>query len=598
MKESAEPNSDRLKAEFRQKLENYKAAPSANLWDRIDLSLEKEEALVYKNRLRIYARLAAACLLLLIAFSAVFVTGNLQRFNPQGPNVATITNNPAPKTTSGKEAKAIFDNSPGGNKALALYQADNNPAPGAKQKETVKANPETVAEGSEKVKAAAKNTVSPLTAAASGARIQNPETGSPATGNPLPSGGASATGFSGKINAAPFLVLAGETQTVATTETDSKKARYGLAALSTGNAFKYKLAGKNILSEEVAFALNRNYATQFTEKSNSRTVTEAEQAFAGNKAPGIPAEELNKPAPLIMVLPETLLALQPLEADEPVLKEKSALAGSRWGMRVMYAGSGFKSGMALATNVEELPVQEPESTLLPPGLSDPREQGVKEYKAAIQEFNHTTRAAYSSRLNVLLGYKLTGKFSLESGLALTQNRAISTSGYLFRGTGSGSSGGTAAQFAGATSPGTVLQTVMAQDFQPYSPVTRTAAFETEYRFYYVGIPVNLRFQTGQKAIRYFAATGVSFNKLLRAETHNQHPEFRSVTVENQYYRQWLPSLMLQTGVGYKFAENWQLEAALEGTQYLKPLISDESLAGRKQQNPQQLGVTLGVGYSF
>src|SRR6478752_8410856 len=114
MKRSADLNSDHVKAEFRQKLENYKAAPSENLWDKIELTLDKEEPKVYKNRFRVYSLLAAACLALLLAFGMLLIPKKWQQFQNGSPELATNTNsqkqpiiNQTEKETSASEPERI-----------------------------------------------------------------------------------------------------------------------------------------------------------------------------------------------------------------------------------------------------------------------------------------------------------------------------------------------------------------------------------------------------------------------------------------------------------------------------------------------------------
>src|SRR5687768_4010199 len=104
MKRSADPNSDKMKAEFRHKLENYKAAPSENLWDKIELSLDKEEALVYKNRFHVNSRLAAACLALLIAFAVIFVPRKWEQLENQEAEIAAAKTGQTNKADSKTEA--------------------------------------------------------------------------------------------------------------------------------------------------------------------------------------------------------------------------------------------------------------------------------------------------------------------------------------------------------------------------------------------------------------------------------------------------------------------------------------------------------------
>src|SRR5687767_13451907 len=127
MKRSADPNSDKMKAEFRHKLENYKAAPSENLWDKIELSLDKEEALVYKNRFRVYSRLAAACLALLIAFAVIFVPRKWEQLENQEAEIAAAKTGQTNKVNSKTEAPISTGENLPENKQAPESLASNSP---------------------------------------------------------------------------------------------------------------------------------------------------------------------------------------------------------------------------------------------------------------------------------------------------------------------------------------------------------------------------------------------------------------------------------------------------------------------------------------
>ena len=60
------PN-DNFRKGFSHKLKHYQAAPHRDLWNRIELTLDKQEAGIYKKRFKVYSQLAAACLLLLLS---------------------------------------------------------------------------------------------------------------------------------------------------------------------------------------------------------------------------------------------------------------------------------------------------------------------------------------------------------------------------------------------------------------------------------------------------------------------------------------------------------------------------------------------------
>ncbi|KAA9340068.1 outer membrane beta-barrel protein [Adhaeribacter soli] len=623
MRKSAEPNSDRLKAEFRQKLEKYEVAPSESLWERLDLSLEKEAAAAYKNRMRIYARLAAACLLLLVAFSLVFVSGSLQPYSEQDPRVVIFGN-----ITDQEQAPMVAENAtPADNRlpknAIASGKKVQPSAPGKEMTEpdleqqgigtTGTETGELRLQAEEPLSAltdnearheardqehgvASKNSVPLIAAATSAVKSTAPEL------NTL-SGSNTSTVSAGKLNTGSAyspeiktgITASAAKMAIASTEgadgnNIGKQTADSEQASESAGSLARETKGQ---PQEIASALvSENNPLEGTGDSPGES---REDAFAAIKDPAIFEEVIKLPALISLTRLDSVLAGT---QQEETKKDKPLKNVSRWAVKVAYAGSSFDPGMRLASQVDEVPPVKDNfgSSLILPSPHARKMQSVQQYHAAIDEFNHNTKAVYSFRVSVLADYKLTEYFSLQSGLHISQNRAVTSSTYLFQGRGTAS--GALTTLTAGPEQETILQTVMGQEYEPFTRYIQTEAFEVEYRYYYVGVPLNLRFQLGNKAFRYFAATGISLNQLMRAETRNKHAEFGNVAVEKGFYRQMMPTAMLQLGIGYKVAERLQLETALEGTRNLRSLIEDVQVAGRKQHYGKGLGASVGLSYSF
>jgi hypothetical protein len=597
MKESADPNSNKMKAEFRQKLEHFQAAPSAGLWDRIDLSLEKEEALAYKNRMRLYARLAAACLLLLIAFSGVFIILNLQKFKAEAPGSLTIAKTSDTKEEStGKETDqhaagsgAIQEN---GQLALKEFQVKDAVSAATKnsdpeEKKTV----ETVAKLPKNLRLIAmaklvknktkkyreaeiaassktnKITVNPkdeTTIAMTVARLN----GSASANQPLNYGRVLENVISNEIAA---------TEPIAS------------ASFSAGN----KNPELKLFSAEVAENLDQkhhsNFAGNRVEEKVQNFALES-LAFGGTKAAVIPEEILNKPAAKATANLLATLNASCKEETEPELQVRA----SRWAVRLVYGGSAFKPGMALANQQPEY-IEEDSmgSSLLPPVQSKRN----TDYQDAIDEFNRNTYSAFSNKISLLAGFKITGNISLQSGLQFIQNRAKTTSSYLFPRTGDYAINQMPTTFLKGSEKEAVLPAIMHQT-DPDPLIMQTEPFKAEYRYYYVGLPLDLRFQTNSSNAYGFVATGFSINRLLRAESRNNHPQYANVQVENNIYRKWLPAMQVQAGAGFPLSKTMQVEIALEATRFLVPLLQDEQVAGAAQKMPFNLGASVGLVHTF
>ncbi|MFC5271014.1 hypothetical protein [Adhaeribacter terreus] len=639
MKRSADPNSDKMKAEFRQKLENYEAAPTDNLWDKIELSLDKEEALVYKNRFRIYSRLAAACLLLLLAFGAFFIPNKLRQLKDESPELA-ITQTPETKRNSSSQVQQ--SENPATEAALAQAKTTPENATVSEQK-TATANSETEALETTEQLAATSKTVS-NTKAENAFVTRNPTAGKTIAFNApnakpkaqQPDLSVTETSENAMISAAKTARAATDlSETIAAIEPDIATPDVTIAAISEPvntariNApdiavasQKASTASKMPVSETEQTAKNAAVAAAFRNNSAADEVPAVSQTntFSSQDHSVSLKKEKFKPLPFLklnntklqsaehqkLMLPDSnMLATIPVAEtlSETATQTKKAPQTGKWVLALGYSGSNFQTGMQLASQAETKP-----GSLI---SYQHQSENISQYNAAIEEFNQETKSGYSQGGVLQVAYKLTKNWLLQSGFKYFRNQAQTASHYAFSNPQFGNTGtGTSAMQPNTAQ--TTLVTVLGNNFDPdETQVLKTPESKTSYIFQQIGVPVNLRYQTNAKALYYFGAAGFSMNLLTSAtiETEHQQTVYTNSPTKNEAqslshapqgntFRNWLPAVGLQTGVGYQLSQHWQLEMALEGEQYLKPLIQAEKTAGAKQENPRNVGASLKLGYSF
>ena len=266
-----------------------------------------------------------------------------------------------------------------------------------------------------------------------------------------------------------------------------------------------------------------------------------------------------------------------------------------------YAALSFNSGIRLAGHSFSPKV-------IDSGSAANYNQNISNYQTAIQEYNHETSSAYSQKGGVLVGFKLAKKWLLQTGFNYFQNREQTNSSYVFaRNPGYGYP---PSSFSTDSETPTTLETVLSNNFDPAtSQVSPASDYTTLYSYQFYSFPLNLRFQTGEPGIYYFAGAGGSVNFLDQTTVEIQESTIVTTVMANakaqtekgtqpDVYRNSLLSVQLETGVGYSFSSHWSAELALTGNRFLKPLIREEHLTGAKQQTARSFGAALNLGYTF
>ncbi len=551
MKKSAEPNSDKMKMEFRRQLENYKAAPSENLWDKIELGLDKEAALTYKNRMRNYARLAAAFVVLLFMVGLVLVTKRLPQFNTPDPAIpATETSaidvpDPGTEITAGRMSAPV--------QAPAAPVAQNAPekVDARKQQslpETTPAAEKTVGFTPQKVASAPVNQAGVLKT------------------KRIPKAGLIAIAAGIKGSAKNVIKTNG-------TAGNSKPITSSNAAGNVADATVTRTAASQtneIIEAQPATAANQQPASVETPNA-------PETVLAQTKATAVPQDSVKAPvqAPAAIAANTTE---EELEAPEKMY---------RWSVAANYSAVHFNSGIRLA------PKQ-----LTDNGVNSKEIAG---YESAIKEFNQETTSAYSLVSGIGLGFKLTNNWMVQTGMNYARFREQTISSYVFNRDPNGGSGATNGQTQ------TTIQTVLGEEFDPNSTfVIPVTAYTTLYSYEYVSVPVSIRFQTDKPEFYYFGAAGLTFNWLTDASIEKVEGSKANISAitqdinraQNGLFRNSLMSVQLQSGLGYHISSRWHGEFGVTGNQFLRSLVKDEKAAGTKQRKPVNIGATFSLGYSF
>ena len=618
MNRSAEPNSDKMRAEFRQKLENYQAAPSESLWDKIELSLDKEEAKVYKNHFRIYSRLAAACLLLLLGFAMFYIPHKIKQLNTETSGLSTADEQNLEREIALKEAPEPASEAVANSSFSTESTVDNSAtkniftqSPEAQTYElqniTIKdkrLNPEkTVAFSAKKVKTNAvsslnnfgvppKNaiafepktaTVAPqvntyaISPAAPGSGLHSTEpTAQEITPNPVPDVAAAA------LNYKPTAAKISNTDEGIGSAAEKTMANPGFMA-SDNNVENYSTDSKPTFPAKNTTVLENSENQQVIALKNNKP-----------SAVKLPVNVFALPdTNILKTIPEAANLMKVANENNAILKP------GKWLLALGYSGSSFHSGIRLAS-------PHPQDSTPSNPIQD---YNAAQYIAAIDEFNKQSKPAYSQAFSFGFGYKISENWLIQSGLKFACNQSRSQSHYVFTKKNLGSSNLNPPDMSQAQP---VFEFALNDSFNPAATqIHETNVRETTFRFVQIGLPLHIRYQTGSKTFYYFAGAGATLYRLKTAiivedGQENIYPvpvgnpsySLIAASLSPQIFRKWLPAAELQTGIGYKLTSHWQAEISLQGEQYLKPIFQNEHETGTKQQNPVALGAGLNVAYSF
>ncbi|MDB5263583.1 MAG: hypothetical protein JWQ14_2866 [Adhaeribacter sp.] len=548
---------------FRARMEAAEATPPDRMWERIEQGLD---AGYYKERVTWYKSLAAACIALVVCAALyVYYDVNTQH-NGAGTKLATLSQN---NNTSD----------------LATTKSAQIPVKSAPERK------EQEIKNSHLAETATANPGKTLPAQSNLAAVQPAPENKPAITK------------SGLTK--PAKLKDNEKNTYAATRLGSGKLNQSHIAAS-GDIFERHVAVNNYQASSGITALRKHQvmagiAADKRDDSLEPLVSVNTWASLAQMAPA--ADSLWKPRAIEAVPPALASVSNP--TPEP---EKAQL--KRWSFSTRYAPQYFNQNLALADAVS------PQSLMASPNnnfnSAPSAAVNASGYTQALNEFDKNTTSGYSYNMAAAAGYALNEHWSIESGVLFTQNVALSQSSYVFNNSYLAARYNNASQsnfFNDTKNAGTLVSlpatalvaSLSGQHNLANVAVIQTPAFETEYRYRSVGVPVKLNYQTKKRKSFYFASVGLLTNLLVQAHVISESsrvPDIKFGNSPESPFRTWQFATVLSAGKGYQISKSISLKAGLEGTQYLTSLVAHPENLNGKQRKPYSIGLAFSSSYTL
>lgn len=527
---------------FREGMKEAEMAPSDLLWNRIERDLNIKETGYYRERLAWYQRLAAACVVL------VLFAGAYLFFDARQDQQAPVASLPQPASP-----------------AVAL----SAPKPGADQHQ-----PEAILRNAPQApvasrQAAAEEPVQPSP------RALEAQRNSPSQARQLPAASGSeadlATVTGPGNSAIPETPIA-------------------FAADPPGREFATDVAGQHPLPAVAALQAAGSGPDSLTPALNWPVL---------HHLTAVPDS----------IRPASSLLVMAAVHGEPVKEEIEEKKGSRWRFGGKYASQYFDQNIAL-TYKQAAPAY---SSLLPNASLPFANAGASSYADALKEFDQETGSGFSFNTGVSAAYQLGKNIDLETGLGYTQNVATTNTSYIFhnaqldtRYTGNyaqwAAQSKTAAPVANGIPSTAFLATLAGGATLNQTAVSKTQAFDTQYRYRMLGIPVKVNYQIKRRKSFYYASMGMLTNLLVQANILSDSDRVPDLQYkpkgEGSPFRNWHFAAVAGAGKGFEIGRGLQVKAGLETTQYLTHLTFHPDYLGGKQRKPYTIGLALSSSYTF
>jgi hypothetical protein len=544
---------------FREGMEEAEMAPSDLLWSRIERDLNIKETGYYKKRLGWYQRLAAACVALVLCAGAYLFFDARQE--TQGALTAMQQRRPGL-------------NLPG--KTAAVTPPANSP--------TRKASQETMNQAT-----ARENQV--------GATLSQPQvavsrrvttTSLPVASRKL----APQENLPAAVDKATGMLKAAHLSAVALSLPDNKPGGAAVETTPANEVPQQVFAGdKELMGAEPSLARSSQTGgspdglAPITAWSNLASLAAIRDSVPGNS--------------------HTLAAV-PSQPD-PGRADKGKPA-SRWKFGGKYASQYFDQNIALAYKQTGATP----NTVVPSAMLPLASAGAATYADALNEFDHETGSGFSFNTGISAAYQVNKHMDLETGLGYTQNVATTSTSYIFNNAQIGSRYTAQANWSADASknssaatgiPTTAFVATLAGGATlNQTAVTKTQAFDTQYRYRLLGIPVKVSYQTSRNKSFYFASMGMLTNLLVKANIlsdSDRVPDLQyGANAKDSPFRHWHFAAVASAGKGFEIAPGLQVKAGLEATQYLSNLTHHPDYLAGKQRKPYTLGLALSSSYTF
>ncbi|WP_026463312.1 hypothetical protein [Adhaeribacter aquaticus] len=309
------------------------------------------------------------------------------------------------------------------------------------------------------------------------------------------------------------------------------------------------------------------------------------------------------------VLPEKLNRVKPIMPKRAttnylaMTEEPEKKRTPRWSVISKYSPHYFNQNIALATNNSSLPASSV-------GFAAPASNaGLSSYSSAMQEFDNNTKPQYSYSAAMGAGYQLTSNWSLETGLAFTQNTASTESSYIIN-----NNQGAAAKFNSSTrlhdqnsKPEAALPTTAliaslgGQKNIASAQVVKTTSFETQYRYRLLGVPVKVTYQMSRSKSIYYASFGFLTNLLIQTHIFSDSPRVPDLKYgpnSDSPFRGLQMAAVASAGRGFIVTKGLSLRAGIEATQYMTSLVAQPDNLEFRQRKPYNIGFSLSSTYTL
>ncbi|WP_299755874.1 PorT family protein [uncultured Pontibacter sp.] len=549
-----------LEDEFRRRMQDAEASPSADLWARIDHSLTVQENGQYKRGMLFYKQLAAACVTLLL------VAGGFAAYYFSGPAAA-----PMAQVQQQNEAIAATP------QAVTPHEASTND----------KAIAEAMQEAVQPLKLEAAEQQEPIRASIARAAKSSktvPEANSMANQVQL------------------------EVPVVASvTATSDPSAWHSLPAAKYGAATKNNQASREAMNVRSMFSRLESMHRAFTDRSvnSSGFVSAGTPAFA-QTAPEV-TDDFRKLNEIVMSRMKQLKAEQDA-VQQMYRSEQNALASAgaiesdhkeaaagRWSVGMAYAPSYFEQNIGMPTQ-RMGPVSSFASFAPPTAM----QQSARMMDEATEEHKEEVEPGFSFGVEAKAGLKLGKKWKLLSGLGFTQNTARSKSSYVIQQFWR-KPGAQKAETPGAT---TIFVPSLSSNYASDSlSVARTNEFDVTYRYRHLTVPVGVQYEGKMgKDWFWFAGGGVAANILLQTSILASSAEVRDIDYElgdeNSPFRKLQWSGNVTAGVGKRLSNNVSVTVGPEYRAYFDTMLSSPEKAQAPQGKPYTMGINMALNYDL
>lgn len=603
--------------EFKKAFDEAEATPSPKLWAQIDAELANKEASIYKRKLYIYKLRVAAAAVLVISFMGIWLfssqfsndvltsvpesANGQQSHTPATTKTGTLPENPASRTGKGTLAPA---------ESPVLAQKETAPESGS-SKVTKEHTLPTENSGKTKNNSSGNTSVSqqpatpniPETIALDANKENNPAS----TSRPAKSKSS----------------IPQPNPATLTTRSQEALARQQPTSTSTtpvirGERAAEEQTNRNLLSEKANSGLNNPASNT----SLANQTPDKEQALANDRFSTQTFNRIPQDVPLLdnaIALQAPIVSVKPNPAvwvEEKEERERSQSA-SRWAVGLAFAPSQFNPNMqvnpqasASLSNARNMYYNR---TAAPAPVNT--FHTLQSSASVGKELEQAENINLSYNVGVDVGYALSGKFSLHSGLLyLHNNSQITTDNYLqnssnqekypeFMALIQPSFSNTNADYAYAPAPVNVpantqfqtLEMAIANKYSnAYPGVTEVIVYNT---YQYLSIPLSLHYLLLDKKVSTTLGAGVSADLFMKNTIGNPDDNVTNqefTRSDNGPYKNMSFSGLVSARVNYKISSKYSI--------YLQPSyrtalnsVTNSALVSSK---PNAFGIGTGFQYRF